>query len=285
NANDVACMGAKPAWFLATILLPEGASPELASSLFDQILDACQATEIELVGGHTEISHRLERPIVVGAMLGEVEREQLVTGAGARPGDALILTKGIAIEGTALLAREATPDMLAQGLREETIEEAKGYIFAPGISVVKDALTACRAARVHAMHDPTEGGLATALHEMAEAAQVGIRVSQESVAVLAATEQICRAVGLDPLGLLASGALLIAVDPTDAQAVTAALAGADIEAVTIGRIVNSEEGVIIEGPVKEIPVPRFAHDEIARFLAQRGTSSNPDLSGRFIRNA
>ena len=97
NANDVACMGAKPCWFLATILLPQGASEELAGNIFDQILDACQAMEIELVGGHTEITYRLERPIVVGAMLGEVERDRLVTGSGARPGDALILPKGIAI--------------------------------------------------------------------------------------------------------------------------------------------------------------------------------------------
>ena len=74
NANDVACMGARPAWFLATILLPEAAKPSLAEGIFGQILDACREMNIHLVGGHFEITHRLDRPIVVGAMLGEVER-------------------------------------------------------------------------------------------------------------------------------------------------------------------------------------------------------------------
>ena len=115
NANDVACMGARPAWFLATILLPEGAAPSLAEAIFEQVLDACQAMEIELVGGHFEITYGLERPIVVGAMLGEVERGRLVRSSGAQPGDCLILTKGIAIEGTAVLAREAGEALAAAG--------------------------------------------------------------------------------------------------------------------------------------------------------------------------
>ncbi len=107
NANDVACLGARPAWFLATILLPESATPQLAESIFGQIASTCEALGIELVGGHTEITHRLQRPIVSGALLGEVERERLVRPGGARPGDCVILSRGIAIEGTAVLAREA----------------------------------------------------------------------------------------------------------------------------------------------------------------------------------
>jgi hydrogenase maturation factor len=98
NANDIACMGARPAWLMTTVLLPESSTPELAENIFDQVLDACAALGIELVGGHTEITYRLDRPIVVAALLGEVERERLVRPEGARPGDALILTKGIAMK-------------------------------------------------------------------------------------------------------------------------------------------------------------------------------------------
>jgi len=219
NANDVACMGATPAWFLATILLPQGASPALAEDIFEQILQACQTLAVQLVGGHTEITYRLERPLVVGAMLGEVERQRLVRGSGARPGAALILSKGIAIEGTAVLAREAAPSLLSLGVRESTIEEARGYIVQPGISVVAEAQAACRAAQIQAMHDPTEGGLATALYELAAASAVGIAIEESAIEVLPATREIAEAACLNPLGMLASGSLLIVVAGEEADQV------------------------------------------------------------------
>ena len=272
NANDVACMGARPAWFLATALLPEGASEELASGLFDQVLDACQGLAVELVGGHTEITFGLERPIVVGAMLGEVERDRLVEPSGARAGDALILSKGIAIEGTAVLAREAAGRLERLGVARQTIERAQRYIFEPGISVVREALTVCEAVRagggsVHAMHDPTEGGLATALYELAEASGLGIAVKESEITVLPETQEVCAAAALQPLGLLASGALLITVAEADCPIALAALAEAGIEARRIGSMTEKEAGVIIDGRAGTTDVSRFARDEVARFLA------------------
>lgn len=276
NANDVACMGARPAWFLATILLPSGASPALAGDIFEQIVQACRTLDVQLVGGHTEVTYRLERPLVVGAMLGEVERQGLVRGSGARPGAALILSKGIAIEGTAVLAREAAAALRSLGVGESTLEEARGYIFQPGISIVGEARAACRAARVQAMHDPTEGGLATALYELASASGVGIAVAAEAIEVLPATREVAEAAGLDPWGMLASGSLLIAVAAEEAGHVLSSLAAAGVAARRIGRIVNPEAGVIIEGHDKPRPVSRFARDEVARFLAQQGATANPD---------
>ena len=157
NANDVACMGAKPRWFLATILLPEGAEASLAESVFSQVVDACQKLEISLVGGHTEVTHQLQRPMVIGLMLGETERERVVLTSGAQPGDAIILTKGIAIEGTAVLAREAAPALKQRGVTEDALKRARNYLFNPGISVVREALAALDAVPLHSMHDPTEG--------------------------------------------------------------------------------------------------------------------------------
>ena len=269
NANDVACMGARPAWFLATILLPEDATPPLAEGIFGQILDACRQMSIDLVGGHFEITHRLDRPIVVGAMLGEVERDRLVRGSGAQPGDHLILTKGIAIEGTAVLAREASDRLLQKGVPEDVLETARGYIFRPGISVVREALLATESASVHAMHDPTEGGLATALYEMAEASQVGLTVAIEAVPVLPATREMCRAADLAPLGLLASGALLIAVAPGDSEPLLVALGREGITAARIGSVSHKEQGVIMEQHSgARTTLPRFSRDEVARFFAQ-----------------
>jgi hydrogenase expression/formation protein HypE len=271
NANDIACMGARPAWFLATVLLPRGAPEEQAQQVFDQVLNACAGLEVELVGGHMEITFGLERPIVVGAMLGEVEREALVQPSGAREGDALILSKGIAIEGTAVLAREGGERLESLGVPPPIIQRAQGYIFEPGISVVREALTACDAVRstgssVHAMHDPTEGGLATALHELAEASALGVAVQEEEITVLPETRAICAAASLEPLGLLASGALLIAVADEDCQTALSALAGAGVEAQRIGGMVRREAGVIIEGRAGTARVPHFARDELARFL-------------------
>jgi hydrogenase maturation factor len=268
NANDIACTGAKPEWFLATVLLPEGAQPDVAKALFGQITDACSTLDVTLVGGHTEITLGLGRPVVVGAMLGQVPRERLVRPDGARPGDALILTKGIAIEGASVLAREVPDRLRGLGVSDVAIEEARGYLNDPGISVVADARIACEAARVHAMHDPTEGGLATALCEMAEASNVGIEVEREAVEVLSAAAEICAAAGLDPLGLLASGALLIAVADDDTETIVSGLEDDGILAARIGTLVSADAGVIMSDKSGRSPIPHFETDEVARFLAQ-----------------
>ncbi|MDO8617162.1 MAG: AIR synthase-related protein [Dehalococcoidia bacterium] len=269
NANDIACLGATPAWFLATVLLPEGADPALAAAIFAQITDACRSLAVELVGGHTEITHGLHRPIVAGAMLGEVERDRLVQPGGARPGDALIMTKGIAIEGTALLAREAADDLRRLGVPRRTISKARAYLHHPGISVVAEAMAACGAVRVHAMHDPTEGGLATALYELAEASGAGLAVQEDAIDVLSETRAVCAAAGLEPLGLLASGALLLAVAQRDCKKALAAINAAGVPARRIGAFVAAGDGVIIDGKTARKGVPRFARDEVARFLSAR----------------
>ena len=238
NANDVACMGARPAWFLATILLPQGAPEALAEEVFAQIEAACEALDVTLVGGHTEVTYGLERPIVAGAMLAEAAAGRIVRNADARPGDHLILTKGIAIEGTALLARDAADELRRRGFGEASLERARALLDRPGISVVREALLACDTAPVHAMHDPTEGGLATALHEVAAASGLVAEVQAEAVTVLPETEELCRALSLDPLGLLASGSLLIALAEEDCERVRGALSGAGIPAACLGRLIE-----------------------------------------------
>ena len=268
NANDIACTGAKPEWFLATLLLPAGAEPQLAEEIFAQITEACATLGVTLVGGHTEITRVLDRPIVVGAMLGQVARERLVRPDGGKPGDALILTKGIAVEGTSVLARDAPDRLRALGVSEKSIGAGTSYLTDPGISVVLDARVACDTASVHAMHDPTEGGLATALYEMAEASRVGIVIDRDTVNVLPAAVEISAAAGLDPLGLLASGALLIALAGDDCGGVISALAEAGVPAARIGSLVSPDSGVIMSDKSGRRSVPHFETDEVARFLTQ-----------------
>jgi hydrogenase expression/formation protein HypE len=266
NANDVAAMGATPRWFLATLLLPGGATTDvLVDTLFAQIGSACAALNISFVGGHTEITHGLSRPIVVGQMLGEVARDDLVTSAGARPGDVLLLTKGVGIEATAIIAREKE-DQLIGHLLPADIERARGFLHNPGISVVADAAVATRAGDVHAMHDPTEGGLATGLHEIARAAQVGLIIDRAALPIDPLTEALCLMFDLDPLGLIASGALVLAVAPDDVEAIVAALRMADIRTAQIGEVVAARNGLKMRQAGELVDLPLFPQDEITKLF-------------------
>ena len=268
NANDIVCLGATPKWFLATVLLPEGAEPALAEDIFYQIKGACADLNIALVGGHTEITYNLSRTIVSGHMLGEAKKEDIVWPGGALPGDALLVTRGIALEGTALLAREASKILRAGGMTEFKIRDAANLLEFPGISVVQAARTACAAATIHAMHDPTEGGLATGLVEMASASSVGFVVDSTAVNVLPETRAVCDVLGLDPLGLMASGSLLMAVGPDDVEVVRYALNGEGITSQVVGRVTEAAEGFQFQGSDGLVEMPVFSRDEIARFMSE-----------------
>jgi hydrogenase maturation factor len=266
NANDIACMGARPRWFLATALLPPGAPDSLPGAIFDQLSAACAALGIELVGGHTEVTLGLERPIISGAMLGEATRDEIVMGTGVIPGDRVLLTKGIAIEGTALLAREAHRNLRRHGIPAAMIERAARMLYDPGISVVADAQAVTAAAKPRLMHDPTEGGLATAFDELAQAAAAGVRVDLDAVSVFDETRAVCAALGLDPMGLLASGALLAVVAAADCERVAAHVMNAGITCIPVATIVEGPARVIIGAEDATVPLPSFARDELARFF-------------------
>jgi hydrogenase maturation factor len=269
NANDIAVRGARPRWFLATLLLPEGATTDASvEALFAQLADACDELDVALVGGHTEITHGLDRPVVAGTMLGEVEKAKLVTTGGARVGDAVIMTKGVPLEGAAILAREREAELRARGVHPAVIRKARGFLRSPGLSVLPEAEIACELATVHSMHDPTEGGIATALAEMAEAAGVGLRIDGDRIVRLPEGVELCRALGLDPLGTIASGALLLTLAPADAGIVIHALAREGIDCHYIGQVVPPEQGVrLVEGAL-ERPMPVFAQDEITRLFTR-----------------
>jgi hydrogenase expression/formation protein HypE len=268
NANDVAVRGARPRWFLATLLLPEGATTdESVEKLFVRLGEACEAVEVSLVGGHTEVTHGLDRALIIGTMLGEVDKDRLVTTGGAQVGDAVVMTKGVPLEGAGILAREKEAELLERGVRAAAILRAKNFLRAPGISVVPEAEIACEVGAVHSMHDATEGGIATALHELATAAGVGLRIDRDRIMVLPEGAEICGAFGLDPLGTLASGALLLTLPPADAGVVIHALAREGIDSHFIGRVVPHDKGVTLVDGGSSRPMPVFAQDEIARVFS------------------
>ena len=273
NANDLACLGATPRWLLATALLPEQWEEADVRGLFDDLGTTCTALGITLVGGHTEITGGLDRPIVSACLLGEVTRERLVRPGGARPGDTILLAGGVAIEGCAVLAHEAGAALAARGVSAAVQRRAKAFLTEPGISIVAAAELALDTAgqHVHALHDPTEGGLLTGLAELAAAADAGLEVREEALAaaVLPECRAICAALELDPLGLLASGALLAAVAPAHADRVAAAWRDAGVHVFRLGRITAATAGLRLRsrGGASR-PLPTIDRDEIARYFEE-----------------
>lgn len=266
NANDIACLGAAPRWFLATLLLPQkGTSKPLVKKIFKEVNSACQALGISLIGGHTEVTPRVTHPIMVGEMIGEVSRERLIDGSGVRVGDVVLLTKGIAIEGTQVIYQEKNEELKEQ-FSDKMLRRMKNLIYSPGISVVKEALLAGETGKVHLMHDPTEGGLKTGLWEMAYASGVGMKIEKKKIPILEETEAVCKLYGLDPLGLLASGALLLIIDRQKVRELCQIYKKEGIECSVIGEVVSREKGVkIVEGK-KEWNLSQSNQDELNKVL-------------------
>ena len=264
SINDIATTGAQPRWFMTTLLLPERRTTQkMVFEINDQVYNACKKLGISVIGGHTEITHGLDRPLLVGTMIGEVAHERLVTPRGASPGDRVLLTKGIPIEATAILAREF-PDRLRGVIGNPALEQAANYLYDPGISVLKEAQIAVDTGGVSAMHDPTEGGLAAALWELATASQHTLRIDPGKVPVPELSRKICQFFNLDPFATIASGALLLTVRPEFADKVRQALEEEEITCAEIGRV---EDGPVAVwngfGPdAKKINQPD--RDEITR---------------------
>jgi hydrogenase maturation factor len=267
NANDVATTGAIPRWFLMTLLLPEGtATKDQVERISQQIFQACREIGADVIGGHTEITYGLPRPIVLGTLVGEVAREGLVTPRGAGPGDRLLLTKGVPVEATAILAREF-PDRLAPYLSPAELDQARAFLYDPGLSVLRDARVALQAGRVTAMHDPTEGGLAAALWELAIASDSSLTIDLEAVVVPPLSRRICQVLGLDPLASIASGALLLTVPPDHSLPIRRALESEGIPCAEIGWVEAGPAAVWRDHSGSRQSLPRPAQDEIARLFA------------------
>lgn len=267
NANDVACLGAEPRWFLATILLPPDSDAAFVEAIFDDLRAACREVGASLVGGHTEVTTAVSRAVVAGTMVGEVGVEGLRLSTAAQPGDALIQVGAVAIEGVAVLAREAAPALRAAGLSDEEIASAASLLFDPGISVLAPARAAWQLPGIHSLHDPTEGGIATACWEVAEAAGLGLTVFEERVLLHPLTERVATALRLDWRGLLASGTLLVTVAGDAAEEALRQLDKSGYEASIIGRMGAAGEPAIIQARGESRALPRFARDEVARVLA------------------
>jgi hydrogenase expression/formation protein HypE len=256
NANDVAVRGATPRFFLAVgLIAPSDASSERVSDLLGQVRAACDEVGCSLIGGHTEVTPGLPHSMIVGTMLGRVEGAPLTTG-GLREGDLLGMTRFAGLEGTAILLSEhgeswrsiSGPDPVSE------TQESPGDDW---LLVAPEALLAASCSGVTALHDVTEGGVGEAVHEMAVASGLDIRIDAASIRVLPVTRAICEGLGIDPLGLIGSGSILVGCEEGSRCGVEAAFEEAGVPFSWIGRTRAASES-------PRSNLPRFPRDELLK---------------------
>ncbi len=254
NANDIATAGAKPVWYLCTILLPAGSSEKILSDIMKGIDRASRRLGITVARGHTEATRGLDRPIIAGFMIGE-RRGRVFRAEDIRVGDMIVLTKTAGIEGTAILASDYAHRL--KQIPPEALRRARR--FSSQISVVKEALTIAKVPGVRLIHDPTEGGILNASWELGEASHLGVEVWADKIPVATETLMICSRLRLDPLKLMSSGCLLTVVDPRHVDRVVKALRKLRVGASLIGTITPIAEGrhYSINGEKSDLqPVPQ-----------------------------
>jgi hydrogenase maturation factor len=259
NANDVATFGVEPMFFLSCILLPEKADRRIVETICTQMDKAAKELGIAIVGGHCEVTPELANPIVVGCTMSVTKKGNYVTAGGAKPGNKLILTKNVAIEGTAILAADRE-EHLKKALSPTLLRNAKD--FYNHISVVKDATTAFNTGGVTAMHDPTEGGVLGGIHEMADASKTGVKISEERIPIAKETVEICKLFHIDPLQLISSGALLIAAEHNSVEKILRSLSKEKIKASVIGEFLDQPNRRILmrkEGKETKLIRPEYDH--------------------------
>jgi hydrogenase maturation factor/beta-phosphoglucomutase-like phosphatase (HAD superfamily) len=264
NANDIATSGAKPRWLLTTLLFPCGVTPAEIHTVIKELQNFCRQWQITLCGGHTEITDAVTRPVVTGMMAGTVARRKLIDKRNMAPGDRVLLSKGVAVEGTAIIAREFGDRLAELGLDDFEIEKCRQFLA--DISIITEAQIAAQSSATSAMHDVTEGGLATALEELSMAGGHRIKIDMDAIPVFAETRKICRLLGIQPLGLIGSGSLLICCRATGCNSLMEKLGKRGIEISCIGEVLDIGHGIEAIKKGRPIDWPRFEVDEITRLF-------------------
>lgn len=264
--NDLAASGAEPVALVLTVLLPPDRPADALARIMREASAAAASLGVEIVGGHTEVTDGIDRPLVITTALGRAPRDRLVRSGAARPGDALLLTKAAGIEGTAILAT-----VLEERLREELGPDlvARAKALRRQISVLPEGRAAVEAG-ARAMHDVTEGGVLGAVFEMAVASGIGVHLDGDLVPVLPETRAICERLGADPLALIGSGALLVAT--ADPESTAAAIAAAGVPVARVGTCVPRERRVRRLG--RDVPLVPPPRDELWRIL--ESTAGSPE---------
>ena len=262
NANDIACRGGRPRWFLCDLLLPKRSNARLIETIMRQVDKAARALGMAVVGGHTEVTPGLKKPIFVGCMVGIVDKGKYVTSHGARPNHDIIMTKSAGIEGTAVLAMD-----FSHKLRLDSKLMARARAMRRSISIVPEAMIAVKTGGVSALHDPTEGGLLQGVWEIAEASKVGFIVNESRIRIRNETIRICNSFHVNPLRLMSSGCLLIAANTRKSRMIVQQLRRRGIQAEIIGTFTDRKEGrKLIRPDGSRLEIRANERDELYRVI-------------------
>ncbi len=253
SCNDAAAAGAEPIGLLVTLLIPPHGTEEEVEHIAQELSEAAKLANIEIIGGHTEVTASVTRYVTCAAVIARAGKNGIITPAGMKAGQDIIMTKMAGIEGTAVIASDAAG---RTGLTDAELEEARGFMSM--VSVVKEGLYAAEHGAT-AMHDITEGGVFGAAWEMAEASGCGMVLYPEKVLMHPITKKICQKFGIDPYRLISSGSMLIACD--DGEGMVKGLAAIGIPAAVIGKAVESG---VSTADGTEIPAPEA--DELYKII-------------------
>lgn len=267
NANDIATTGAVPRWMLVTALFPPESTFEDVRSTVDDLRAACSQTGISLCGGHMEITDAVTRPVLSGMLVGTVTADRLLDKRNIRQGDAVLLTKHVGVEGTAVLAQEMRRELLDGGVSVKDISLGESFVSLIGIGM--EARAATEVDGVRALHDVTEGGVATALEELSEAGGHGVDVDMDKIPIHPLTRRICSTLGVDPLGLIGSGSLLIVCAPVAEKSISDSIRATGSAVTRIGWVGEPEAYVKATRGGRPTRWPTFAVDEAARILEKK----------------
>lgn len=249
TANDLASAGAEPVGILLTVLLPEDVFESDLKEMMQQVEETCEKLHIQVVGGHTEITKAVNQPIISVTGVGKVKDGKMISTGGAKPGQDIVVSKWIGLEGTSILAKEHETALIKKYPRT-LVETAKG--FDQYISVVKEAAEAVKSG-VSAMHDVTEGGIYGALWEMAEASGVGLEIDLKKIPIRQETVEVCEFFHINPYGLISSGSMLMAID--NGYDLVRNLEKAGISAAVVGKATKSKDRVILNEEEKRFLEP------------------------------
>ncbi len=264
NANDIATSGAVPQWLMTTLLFPPTTSASAVRVVLQDIARACRQWGITLCGGHTEITDAVSRPVVIGTLAAAMARKDLIHKDRMQAGNHILLTKGVAVEGTAIIAHEFATRLQTLGVGKAFISKCQD--FADEISILPEAAIARHFPGVTAMHDVTEGGLATALTELSKAGGQRLEIDVASIPVYPQTSRLCRLLGIDPLGLIGSGSLLLTCQAETSAAVATAIEKGGVPVTRIGKVRGAGEGIEARRCGRSVDWPVFAVDELTRLF-------------------
>lgn len=252
--NDIASAGVRPIGIMVTILAPPSADLEDIGQVMREINEACDVLQIDVIGGHTEITSAVNRMVLSITAVGKGKKDQVVTTGGAKTGDDIIVTGFAGLEGTGILSKSYY-DYLAEKLPAGVVKT--GSQMLKNISVVNVGMLAAQYG-VNAMHDATEGGVLGALWEVAEASNKGMYIYEEKIPVKEETIMICSTLKINPYRLISSGCMIITC--TNGSGLCELLNKNGISAGIIGKI--TKENKIINSGGKELEIEPPESDEI-----------------------